>query len=141
MGRNAHGVRGIRLGEDQALIALLPIDPARDILLATANGYGKRTKVDEFPRHGRGGQGVIAIQTNDRNGPVVSAVAVAAEEEIMLISDAGTLVRTPVQEISVVGRNTQGVRLIALSNGEKLVSVEPIADVGGGEDADDAPAT
>jgi DNA gyrase subunit A len=141
MGRNAHGVRGIRLGEGQEVIALLPIDPARDILLATENGYGKRTKVEEFPRHGRGGQGVIAIQTSERNGAVVGAVTVASDDEIMLISDAGTLVRTPVQEISVVGRNTQGVRLIALGNGEKLVSVEPVADVGGGDDAEDAPAT
>ncbi len=139
MGRNAHGVRGIRLGEGHNLIALLPIDAERDILIATESGYGKRTKADEFPRHGRGGQGVIAIQTSERNGLVVSAVAVAADEQIMLISDAGTLVRTPVQEISVVGRNTQGVRLISLSNGVNLVSVEPIADVGSGEEADDAP--
>ncbi len=140
MGRNAHGVRGIRLGEGHNLIALIPIDSDRDILIATESGYGKRTKADEFPRHGRGGQGVIAIQTSERNGLVVSAVAVAADEEIMLISDAGTLVRTPVQEISVVGRNTQGVRLISLGNGEKLVSVEPIADVGNGDESDDAPA-
>ena len=138
MGRNAHGVRGIRLAEGQALIALLPIDPAREILLATENGYGKRTKPEEFPRHGRGGQGVIAIQTSERNGQVVGAVTVAHDDEIMLISDGGTLVRTPVQEVSVVGRNTQGVRLIALNNGEKLVGVEPVADVGNGDDAGDA---
>ncbi len=142
MGRNAHGVRGIRLAEGQALIALLPIDPAldpaRDVLLATENGYGKRTRIEEFPRHGRGGQGVIAIQTSERNGQVIGAVTVAADEEIMLISDGGTLVRTPVQEVSVVGRNTQGVRLIALNNGEKLVGVEPVADVGNGDETDDA---
>ncbi|HMM77546.1 MAG TPA: DNA gyrase subunit A [Gammaproteobacteria bacterium] len=138
MGRNAHGVRGIRLPEGQTLIALLPIDPAREVLLATANGYGKRTRTEEFPRHGRGGQGVIAIQTSERNGQVVGAVAVAADEEIMLISDGGTLVRTPVQEISVVGRNTQGVRLISLASGEKLVGVEPVADVGNGDETDDA---
>ena len=137
MGRNAHGVRGIRLGDDQTLIALLPIDPARDVLLATENGYGKRTRVEEFPRHGRGGQGVIAIQTSERNGQVVGAVTVAADEEIMLISDGGTLVRTPVQEVSVVGRNTQGVRLISLNGGEKLVGVEPVADVGNGDETDD----
>ncbi len=138
MGRNAHGVRGIRLAGDQTLIALLPIDPARDVLLATANGYGKRTRTEEFPRHGRGGQGVIAIQTSERNGQVVGAVTVAQDEEIMLISDGGTLVRTPVQEVSVVGRNTQGVRLISLASGEKLVSVEPVADVGNGDETDDA---
>lgn len=130
MGRNTRGVRGIRLPAGQAVIALIPIDRERAILLATENGYGKRTVVDEFPVHGRGGQGVIAIQTSDRNGAVVGAVAVAAEEEIMLISDAGTLVRTPVEGISIVGRNTQGVRLISLGEGEKLVSVEPIADYG-----------
>jgi len=138
MGRNAHGVRGIRLAEAQTLIALLPIDPARDVLLATANGYGKRTRIEEFPRHGRGGQGVIAIQTSERNGQVVGAVTVAVDEEIMLISDGGTLVRTPVQEISVVGRNTQGVRLISLGSGEKLVGVEPVADVGNGDETDPA---
>ncbi|MGE3772043.1 MAG: DNA gyrase subunit A [Gammaproteobacteria bacterium] len=138
MGRNAHGVRGIRLAEGQTLIALLPIDPAREILLATANGYGKRTRTEEFPLHGRGGQGVIAIQTSERNGQVVGAVTVAADEEIMLISDGGTLVRTPVQEVSVVGRNTQGVRLISLASGEKLVGVEPVADVGNGDETDDA---
>ncbi|MCC7120571.1 MAG: DNA gyrase subunit A [Gammaproteobacteria bacterium] len=138
MGRNAHGVRGIRLAQAQTLIALLPIDPARDVLLATANGYGKRTRIEEFPRHGRGGQGVIAIQTSERNGQVVGAVTVAVDEEIMLISDGGTLVRTPVQEISVVGRNTQGVRLISLGSGEKLVGVEPVADVGNGDETDPA---
>jgi len=137
MGRNAHGVRGIRLADEQTLIALLPIDPARDVLLATENGYGKRTRTEEFPRHGRGGQGVIAIQTSERNGQVVGAVTVAADEEIMLISDGGTLVRTPVQEVSVVGRNTQGVRLITLASGEKLVGVEPVADVGNGDETDD----
>ena len=139
MGRNAHGVRGIRLGEAQRVIAMLPVDPERKILLATEHGYGKRTRVEEFPLHGRGGQGVIAIQTSERNGHVVGAVAVGDDEEIMLISDGGTLVRTPVAGISIVGRNTQGVRLIALSKDEKLVGVEPIAEYGGdsGEQADD----
>ena len=131
MGRNTHGVRGVRLGEGQSVIALMAVDPEREILVATARGYGKRTKVEEFPLHGRGGQGVIAIQTSERNGQVVGAVAVAPEEHIMLISDKGTLVRTRVGEISVVGRNTQGVRLISLGEGETLVSMEPVADDGG----------
>jgi len=130
MGRNAHGVRGIRLGEGQTLIALIPVDPERQVLVATANGYGKRTPVEDFPKHGRGGQGVIAMQTTSRNGNVIAAVAVAPEDHIMLISDGGTLVRTPVSEVSVIGRNTQGVRLISLSDGELLVSVEPVADTG-----------
>ncbi len=134
MGRNAHGVRGIRLLEGQTLIALIPVDATREILLATENGYGKRTKVEEFPTHGRGGQGVIAIQTNARNGRVIAAVAVATDDEIMLISDRGTLVRTTVAEISMVGRNTQGVRLITLGAGEKLVSAEAVADIGTSEE-------
>ncbi|MGD9601300.1 MAG: DNA gyrase subunit A [Gammaproteobacteria bacterium] len=139
MGRNAHGVRGLRLADAQHLIALIPVDQSRNILVATENGYGKQTRVDEFPLHGRGGQGVIAIQTSARNGQVVGAVAVAAGEEIMLISDRGTLVRTPVEGVSVLGRNTQGVRLISLGEGEKLVGIEPIADAGGetnGEEGD-----
>ena len=133
MGRSAHGVRGIRLSPDKRVIALIPIDPERTILIATENGYGKQTRADEFPVHRRGGQGVIAIQTSSRNGQVVGASAVAADDEIMLISDGGTLVRTPVEGVSVVGRNTQGVRLISLGAGEKLVGMAPIADFGNGE--------
>ena len=97
-----------------------------DVLLATENGYGKRTPVDEFPRHRRGGQGVIAIQTRGRNGPLVSAVQVEDEDEIMLITDGGTLVRTPVADVSRLGRNTQGVMLIRLSGDEKLVEMARI---------------
>ena len=136
MGRNAHGVRGLRLATEQTVIALIPVDPTRNILFATENGYGKQTRVEEFPVHGRGGQGVIAIQTSERNGQVVGAAAVGAGEEIMLISDRGTLVRTPVEGVSVVGRNTQGVRLISLGDGEKLVGMEPIADMGNGDGAE-----
>ncbi|MBI2799051.1 MAG: DNA gyrase subunit A [Gammaproteobacteria bacterium] len=136
MGRNAHGVRGIRLAAGHVVIALLPIDPERAILIATENGYGKRTRAEEFPTHGRGGQGVIAIQTSDRNGAVIGAAVVAGDDEIMLISDGGTLVRTPVEGVSVVGRNTQGVRLITLGAGEKLVGMEPIADLGGDDNGD-----
>jgi DNA gyrase subunit A len=128
MGRNAHGVRGVRLAEGQDVIALIPVDETRTILLATENGYGKQTRVDEFPVHGRGGQGVIAIQTSVRNGRVIGAATVSAEQEIMLVSDHGTLVRTPVEGVSLLGRNTQGVRLITLGDGEKLMGMEPIAD-------------
>jgi DNA gyrase subunit A len=101
------------------------------VLLATAKGYGKRTRFAEFPVKGRGGQGVIAIQTTERNGAVIGAVAVDDDDEVMLISDRGTLVRTPASGISLIGRNTQGVRLISLGDGEALVGIEPIADLNG----------
>ena len=128
MGRTARGVRGIRLNDEHEVISLIPVDPTQAILFATQNGYGKRTAVDEFPTKGRGGQGVIAIQTSERNGPVIEAVSVLEDEEIMLISDGGTLVRTPVSGVSVLGRNTQGVRLINVTEDEKLVGVEPVVE-------------
>ena len=97
-------------------------------MTATANGFGKRTALENYPVHGRGGQGVVSIQVNERNGDVVGAALVGDDNEIMLITDGGTLVRTRVAEISVLGRNTQGVRLIGLSKGEKLAGIEPIVD-------------
>ena len=106
-----------------------------EILTATENGYGKRTRVDEFSPQGRGGMGVIAIQTSERNGRAVGAVQVAEGNQIMLITDGGTLVRTPVAQVSIVGRNTQGVTLIRLNEGEKLVQVAPILTTGD-EDAE-----
>jgi len=129
MGRTARGVRGIKLQEKQQVISLIVVEQDCTILTATENGYGKRTHIDEFPVKGRGGQGVIAIQTTERNGLVVGAVQVKDSDEIMLISDGGTLVRTRVDEISVVGRNTQGVTLIQLNNGEKLVGLQRIDEV------------
>jgi len=129
MGRTARGVRGIRLQENQRMISLIVLKPEGAILTATQNGYGKRTLPEEFAAHGRGGQGVIAIQTSDRNGEVVGAVQVFANDELMLISDGGTLVRTRIEEISIVGRNTQGVRLINLSDDEKLVGIQRIEEV------------
>ncbi len=131
MGRTARGVRGIKLSDDHEVISLIPVDPTQAILFATQNGYGKRTLVDEFPTRGRGGWGVIAIRTSARNGPVVGAVSVLDDEEIMLISDGGTLVRTPVDGVSVLGRNTLGVRLIHIADEEKLVGVEPVAEYQG----------
>ena len=125
MGRGAAGVRGIKLGADDEVIALSVLDEGM-MLSATENGYGKRTSVDEFPVQGRGGQGVIAIQTTDRNGRTVGALQVADEDEIMLISSSGTLVRTPVSDISVIGRNTQGVRLIRLESDQRLVGLARI---------------
>ncbi|KPJ92103.1 MAG: DNA gyrase subunit A [Gammaproteobacteria bacterium SG8_15] len=130
MGRNASGVRGIKLGEGQKVISLITAadDSVGCVLTATANGFGKRTLLENYPSHGRGGQGVVSIQVNERNGDVVGAALVGDDDEIMLISDGGTLVRTRVAEISTLGRNTQGVRLIGLSKGEKLVGIECIAE-------------
>ena len=127
MGRTACGVRGVKLGAGQKVISLI-IAGDGCVLTATENGYGKRTEVDQYPRHGRGGQGVISIQSTERNGAVVGAVQVADDDEIMLITDGGTLVRTRVAEVSILSRNTQGVKLIGLSKGEKLVGLERVAE-------------
>jgi DNA gyrase subunit A len=129
MGRSARGVRGIKLSKDQKVISLIVAKPEGAILTATENGYGKRTAMDDYRQTGRGGQGVISIQVTERNGKVVSAIHVVPGDEVMLISDKGTLVRTRADEISIVGRNTQGVRLINLSAGEKLVGIEGIAEL------------
>jgi DNA gyrase subunit A len=130
MGRGAAGVRGIKLPEGHEVIALSIVQDGL-VLTATENGYGKRTSVEDFPVQGRGGQGVIAIQTTARNGRTVGAVLVGEDDEIMLISSNGTLIRTPVDDISIQGRNTQGVRLIRVEEGQRLVGVarvEPIGD-------------
>jgi DNA gyrase subunit A len=141
MGREAAGVRGIRLSESeeepQELIALIVVQEGY-ILTASSNGYGKLTPLEEFPQHGRGGQGVIALQTSDRNGAMVAALQVAPDQEIMLMSSTGTLVRTPVREISVVGRNTQGVRLIRLEEGERLTGIERIGTLEGEDEEERA---
>jgi DNA gyrase subunit A len=127
MGRSAAGVRGIKVQAEQKVVSLIIADEGC-VLTATANGYGKRTEIDQYPLHGRGGQGVVSIQVNERNGDVIGATLVGDDDEIMLISDGGTLVRTRVNEISIMGRNTQGVRLIGLSKDEKLVGVERIEE-------------
>jgi DNA gyrase subunit A len=126
-GRTARGVRGVKLKDGQSAISLVVIIDGGDILTATEYGYGKRTPVDDYRMTGRGGQGVIAIQVNERNGRAIGALQVNPHEEVMLISNKGTLVRMPVDEISLVGRNTQGVRLISLTNEEILVSLEQVA--------------
>lgn len=135
MGRGAAGVRGIKLSDGHEVIGLSILSGGM-ILTATENGYGKRTEIDDFPVQGRGGQGVIAIQTTDRNGRTVGALQVADDDEIMLISSSGTLVRTPVSDISIIGRNTQGVRLIRLESGQRLVGLARIELMG--EDEADA---
>jgi len=125
MGRGAAGVRGIKLPAGHEVIALTIVGDGM-LLLATENGYGKRTAIDEFPVQGRGGQGVIAIQTTERNGRTVGAIQVQDDDEVMLISSGGTLVRTPVGDISVIGRNTQGVTLIRVEEGQRLVGLARI---------------
>ncbi len=133
MGRNARGVRGIALKKNQKVVSLIIACAEtntleRTVLTATQNGFGKRTPLSDFPSHRRGGQGVISIQVNKRNGAVVGACAIADTDEVMLITNGGTLIRTRVHEISVVGRNTQGVRLIDLAEGERLAGLEKVAE-------------
>ncbi|WHZ12269.1 MAG: DNA gyrase subunit A [Burkholderiaceae bacterium] len=143
MGRNARGVRGMALDDSQAVIAMLVAeDESQSVLTATENGYGKRTNITEYTRHGRGTKGMIAIQQTERNGRVVAATLVHADDEIMLITDTGVLVRTRIAEIRELGRATQGVTLIALDEGAKLTGLQRIVenDVNGDGDADDAAA-
>jgi DNA gyrase subunit A len=134
MGRQATGVRGMRLGEAQRVVCMLAAkyednaESPKSVLTATANGFGKRTPIAEYPRHGRGGQGVIAIQISERNGELVGAVLVDGQEEVMLISTGGVLIRTAVAQIREQGRSTQGVTLIALGEGEKLAGLERIEE-------------
>ncbi len=133
MGRTARGVRGIRLSDDAKVISLIVVEENGQVLTASVNGYGKRTPMDEFPRKGRGGRGVIAMQMSERNGELVGAVQVFDGDEFMLISDQGTLVRTRVDEVSLQSRNTQGVTLIKVVEGEHLVGVERIDEPEGSE--------
>jgi DNA gyrase subunit A len=133
MGRSARGVRGIELQDNQKVIALITVPSGTKedeiaVLTATANGYGKRTIFSEYPKRHRGGQGVISIQVTERNGAVVGACAVCQQDEVMLITSGGTMIRTHVNEISLVGRNTQGVRLIEPAEGEQLAGLEKIVE-------------
>ncbi|HDP88609.1 MAG TPA: DNA gyrase subunit A [Thioalkalivibrio sp.] len=142
MGRTACGVRGIKIGKDERVRSLIIVSGDWDVLVGTENGYGKRTPVSEFPQQGRGGQGVKAIATTERNGQLVGATLVGEEDEIMLITNGGVLVRTAVAGVSRMGRNTQGVMLIRLGEDEQLVEVERIeslqeeGDEEGGEGED-----
>ncbi len=129
MGRAARGVRGMKLPAGARVIALLVAEDERQyVLTATENGYGKRTPITEYTRHGRGGQGMIAIQTTARNGKVVGAALVDETDEIMLITTGGVLIRTRVAEIRAMGRSTQGVTLIQLGEGEKLSGLEKVVE-------------
>ena len=138
MGRTAAGVRGMTLKAEQNVIAMLIVDPAATLLAATERGYGQRTSLDDYRVSGRGGQGVIAIQVSERNGKVIGAVQVGQDHEALLISNRGTMVRIPMDEVSVIGRNTQGVRLINLSGDERLVALEAVLDDEVPEELEDA---
>lgn len=129
MGRVARGVRGMRLLGDDALVSLVVVEENAQVLVATENGYGKRTSMEDFPVRGRGGQGVIAIQTSERNGSVVRAVPVVDGDEFMLITNGATLIRSRTDEVRVMGRNTQGVTLIKLSKGELLAGMQRIEEL------------
>jgi DNA gyrase subunit A len=129
MGRNAHGVRGMMLDKKQRVISMLVAeDEAQSVLTATENGYGKRTPIVEYTRHGRGTKGMIAIQQTERNGQVVAAALVHPDDEVMLISTGGVLIRTPVKSIREMSRSTQGVTLINLDDGEKLAGLERVVE-------------
>lgn len=127
VGRSAQGVRGIRLTSDQRVIAMIIVREG-SVLTATERGYGKRTAMEEYPVQGRDGQGVIDIKTSSRNGRVIGAILVKEEDEIMLISSGGNLVRIPAADVSIIGRNTQGVKLISVDADEKLVGLAQIVD-------------
>jgi DNA gyrase subunit A len=129
MGRTARGVRGMNLEEGQNVIALLVAEnEQQSVLTATENGFGKRTPILEYTRHGRGTKGMIAIQTTERNGKVVAATLVNETDEIMLITTGGVLIRTRVAEIREMGRATQGVTLIAVEDGTKLSGLQRVVE-------------
>jgi DNA gyrase subunit A len=137
MGRSAHGVRGMRLAAGHAVVSLIVPDPLLpEVLTISENGYGKRTPIGEFPLHGRGVQGVIAMQVSERNGRLVGALGVAATDQIMLSTDQGTLLRTGVQQISLVSRNTQGVSLMNVRDGETIAGFARVAEAEADVDAD-----
>jgi DNA gyrase subunit A len=142
MGRNARGVRGMMLDEGQTVIAMLVAeDETQSVLTATQNGFGKRTSITEYTRHGRGTKGMIAIQQSERNGRVVAATLVRADDEIMLITDRGVLVRTRVSEIRELGRATQGVTLIALDEGSQLSGLQRIVENDANDSAEEGAST
>ncbi len=139
MGRNAHGVRGMALDDGQQVISMLVAeDEAQSVLTATENGFGKRTPIVEYTRHGRGTKGMIAIQQSERNGQVVAAALVRPEDEVMLISNRGVLIRTPVKAIREMSRSTQGVTLINLGEGETLAGLQRVVETEVEDDAEGA---
>ena len=128
MGRVARGVRGIKLQDDQFVISLIVPSEEASILTVSQNGFGKRSNSEDFRKTRRGAKGVIAMQTSDRNGNLIGAAQVKDDDEVMLISDKGMLVRTRVSEINIIGRNTLGVKVIRLKDGESLISLASISE-------------
>jgi DNA gyrase subunit A len=134
MGRTAAGVKGIDLAEGDQVVTMEAVAGAPSLLTVTENGFGKRTQIDEYPLQHRGGKGVITIKTTERNGPVVGALLVGDDDEVMLISDQGKIIRMKISDLRVIGRNTQGVKLIGLDQDERLVGVASLAESDNGED-------
>jgi DNA gyrase subunit A len=134
MGRTAYGVRGVTLEEDDAVVGMIAVKREASLLVATQNGYGKRSPISEYRITGRGGKGIISIQTTERNGPVVAALEVVPSDQVMLITRGGIVIRTKVSEISEIGRNTQGVRLINLEGGDQLIDVAKVEEKDEGEE-------
>ena len=126
LGRVSQGVIGMRLDKNQKVISLIVAKEEGNVLTATENGYGKQTLINEFSLRKRGGKGVIAIQTSKRNGKLIAANQVQSGDEVIFISSVGNLIRTTIENISVIGRNTQGVKLIRLNEEDKLLEMEPI---------------
>jgi len=142
-GRTARGVRGMGLAEGDRVVGMEVLQHGQTLFTVTENGYGKRTSIDEYPVHRRGGKGVITIKTTERNGQVVNIILVHDEDDLMLVTDKGKLIRMPVSGTSVISRNTQGVRLIVMDPGERVVSTAGLAekeDPNGMEADDDAAA-
>jgi DNA gyrase subunit A len=128
MGRVSQGVRGMRLAEGDYIVGMEVLTDGKTLMTVTENGYGKRTSIDEYPIRNRGGMGVITIKTTERNGMVVAILLVTNEDDLMLMTDRGKIIRMPIKDISVIGRNTQGVRLIAMAPGERVVSAARLAE-------------
>jgi DNA gyrase subunit A len=137
-GRTARGVRGMRLTKGDRVVGMEVLQHGQTLFTVTENGYGKRTSIDEYPIHRRGGKGVISIKTSERNGQVVNIILVQAEDDLMLVTDTGKLIRSPVSGTSVISRNTQGVRLMDMEPGERVVSAAGLAETEeeSGESAD-----
>jgi DNA gyrase subunit A len=136
MGRAAAGVNGITLAEDDFVVGAIVISSDTSILTVTENGYGKRSPIDEYRIQKRGGKGVFAIKASERNGAVIGAMQVVNNSEVILIADSGKMIRIPLENLRVIGRTTQGVRLINLEEGEKLVAMDQVAREESDEDED-----
>jgi DNA gyrase subunit A len=136
MGRGAGGVRGIALEEGDGIVGMAVVSPGSTLLAVAEKGYGKRTEMDEYRLQSRGGKGIITMKTTEKTGAVVGVRMVSDDDDIMLVTDGGKVIRTPVRGISIIGRNTQGVRLIDLAEGEKVVGVARLAE----KEEDEEPA-